>query len=66
LATTVFHRRLIAAKMNSVHSSIAASQGHRSLARASQSQLEIGLRLFCDEIAALAHRSRNWKLSFSS
>jgi hypothetical protein len=29
--------------MNSVHSSIAASQGHRSLARASQSQLEIKL-----------------------
>jgi hypothetical protein len=43
--------------MNSVHSSIAVSQGHRSLARASQSQLQIGLRLFCDEIAALAHRA---------
>jgi hypothetical protein len=45
-ATTVFHRRLIAAKMNSVHSSIAASQGHRSLARVSQSQLETNLYWF--------------------
>jgi hypothetical protein len=40
---------------------IPLSQGHRShrtrIARASQSQLEIGLRLFCDEIAARAHRS---------
>jgi hypothetical protein len=38
---------------------------HRSLARASQSQLEIGLRLCCDDIAALAHRNRSARASQS-
>jgi hypothetical protein len=36
-------RRFIATKINRVHSFVAASQGHRSLARASQSQLYINL-----------------------
>jgi hypothetical protein len=71
---TVFHRRLIAAKMNSVHSSIAASQPRMRIARASQSQLEINLYLLlawqlvtsCQFLSAIENYQISAKTNYSA